>query len=483
MSSEQMQDVEKAISEPRPHATRLLRRPGFSRLSQAGALVSLFAFYLSMFLRYRPYEVDNPWFLSFSYNACVEHIATDQFMDVRFPGGMDGTQYFGRIAAFVQCAVLSRVGWQQWPAAILVATMTVAALGLWCFQLKKLGYSDRFITLFLLVTGLSEPFLSSANRFRYESVSFLLLSAGLLLVSYRFLFWGMLVGALALEVQPIAFAGLIPLVVMSCLTRKMAWTDWLRLLGGGIAAAILYVFLHANLFVEPEALLRLVHGGGGEVGGFIAAYFKDRPRHIVELAVVLLATVVYWRQRAFISFHYAAISATLIVLFSFVMTHANSAYMIFLYPFLVMFMLIAFEQERRWRYVFPVIMIYFVSQYAVLAYVQRGKGYSTSDINAVTEGLHIAAKELRIADDDLRVYGDYGLWYAHPRRYRAASETTLGELRQSDLYLCFSQSDQIAALAPRSMLYCPDIERRVQVHLLQTMEVREKTLYFYAPVR
>src|ERR1700723_47894 len=53
-------------------------------------LLGLFGFYLLMFLRYRPYDIDNPWFLSFSYNSYVEHICTDQFMNVRFPEGMDG---------------------------------------------------------------------------------------------------------------------------------------------------------------------------------------------------------------------------------------------------------------------------------------------------------------------------------------------------------------------------------------------------------
>ena len=56
-------------------------------------LLALLAFYLFIFLRYRPYDIDNPWFLSFSYNRFIEHIRSDQFAKVVFPGGMDGTQY------------------------------------------------------------------------------------------------------------------------------------------------------------------------------------------------------------------------------------------------------------------------------------------------------------------------------------------------------------------------------------------------------
>ena len=98
-----------------------------------------------MFLRYRPYDIDNPWFLSFSYNTCVEHINTDQYMNVQFPAGMDGTQLFGRLAAYVQCALLAHTGWQQWPAALVSAVFVVFSLTMWWLQLQRLGYKQTFV--------------------------------------------------------------------------------------------------------------------------------------------------------------------------------------------------------------------------------------------------------------------------------------------------------------------------------------------------
>jgi hypothetical protein len=68
-------------------------------------LLALFAFYLFMFLRYRPYDIDNPWFLSFSYNRFIDHIRSDQFAKVTFPARMDGTRCFGLLAAFPQYVV------------------------------------------------------------------------------------------------------------------------------------------------------------------------------------------------------------------------------------------------------------------------------------------------------------------------------------------------------------------------------------------
>src|ERR1700761_1795632 len=79
----------------------------------ATIIVALLLFYLSMFLHYRPFDIDNPWFLSFSYSSFVEHVYSDQYMNVAFPSGMDGTQFFGKTAAFAQYLVALCAGWNQ----------------------------------------------------------------------------------------------------------------------------------------------------------------------------------------------------------------------------------------------------------------------------------------------------------------------------------------------------------------------------------
>ncbi len=452
---------------------------GFRHFSPQWIVLSgLFGFYLLMFLRYRPYDIDNPWFLSFSYNACIEHVGTDQFMEIKFPGGMDGTQYFGRIAAFLQCAVLNRTGWQQWPAMILSAVLIVAALGLWFIKLKKLGYGRTFVTVFLVGTGLSEPLLAAANRFRYESVSFFLLSLGLLLIASDSLFWGMLAGTLAIEVQPIALAGLIPLVVLASLTQKLRLREWLRLAAGGAASALIYLYLHANLF-RSGLLPHLPAEAGGQVGGFVAAYFEDRIRHLPELIGFVIAAVAYWRKRHLIKSHYAAISALLILLFSFVISHGNPAYMIFLYPFLILASLSAFQVEENWRPALAIFLVYFLSQYAVLAYLNRGRGYRTADIRQVSDEIRTIARDRDIDDATLKIYGDYGLWFAHPRNYRAASVGTEDSIQDADLYLCFDHDMDIPAMRPVGMLFCPDILERVPLRRVQSLDVRGNTLYFY----
>src|SRR5260221_10322945 len=125
-----------------------VRQPANSRFAVAmpvTILLALFCYYLAIFLRYRPYDIDNPWFLSFSYDTFVEHIHSDQFMNVRYPQGMDGTQLFGKIAAFIQYIFLSHAHWQQGPAVTLSSSMVAVALMFWWLQLRKLGFGPQYI--------------------------------------------------------------------------------------------------------------------------------------------------------------------------------------------------------------------------------------------------------------------------------------------------------------------------------------------------
>ncbi len=62
------------------------------------AIFALGTIYALLFQRYRSCDIDNPWFLSFSYNFWDEKIYTDYFSGYVFPNGMGGTIAFGKIA-------------------------------------------------------------------------------------------------------------------------------------------------------------------------------------------------------------------------------------------------------------------------------------------------------------------------------------------------------------------------------------------------
>src|ERR1700761_3900469 len=65
-------------------------------------LLTLLGLYILMFQRYRAYEIDTPWFLSYSWNYKHSAVQTDEFGGAHFPQGMDGTRLFGKIPANLQ---------------------------------------------------------------------------------------------------------------------------------------------------------------------------------------------------------------------------------------------------------------------------------------------------------------------------------------------------------------------------------------------
>jgi hypothetical protein len=456
-----------------------LRKKSVSAKLPIFILCALFTFYLGMFQRYRAYDIDNPWFLSFSYDSYVEHINTDQFMNVRFPAGMDGTSLFGKLAASMQYVWLSHTGWQQWPMAVLASSFVVLSLALWWLQLRHLGHNAAFLSTFLIVAGLSEPFLSTANKFRYEYFSFALLSFGLLMAAYQKPLLGILVAGLAVEVQPAALVGVIPVIVLSCCTDGLSLSLFLRLALGLLLAGGVYFCLHPQVLHLATSLHHSELAPHFWSGGFFVSYFLSRRRHISELIVFVIAGIFYWRKRNNMDSHYLGISAIAMSIFSLVMPHGNPSYMIFLYPPLIAAALNAIDVQRRMTVIIVLVCAYVLPQYAVLAYMNRNQGYRPQDIRQVADLIQGAASQLSIKNEDIKIYGDYGLWFAHPHFYRAASQFTISNVRDADIYLCYDRPIPGVPVIPESMFHCPDIGRLVSLRLISTATVRGNRLYLY----
>jgi hypothetical protein len=140
----------------------------------------------------------------------------------------------------------------------------------------------------------------------------------------------------------------------------------------------------------------------------------------------------------------------------------------------------AFEVERRPRLIACLVLLYILPQYAFLVYTTRNQAYRPKDIRQVADAIQNASRQLGIADDKLRIYGDYGLWFAHPHYYRAAAKSTMEEANDADLYLCYDHSLQMRAMSPESIFYCPDLKQLLPLRLLSTTLVRNNTLYLYA---
>jgi hypothetical protein len=374
-------------------------------------------------------------------------------------------------------------GWRPWPIEILSATAVAASLLLWSLQLKRLGYSRGFVLAFVTVAGLSEPFISTAEKFRYEYLSLLLISAGLLLLAYGRIGFGFFVTALAFEIEPMAVLGLIPAAVLAysvCADRRRVTQ---RMIAAVTAATAICLCLHPDV-THLGTLLRHAQSGQTQVrGGFFRAYFVQRYRHLPELAFFAVAGSIYWRRRHRIHLHYLGISAAVFTACSLIVPHGNSTYMVFLYPFLVGMALVAIRADRHPFWVAGLAVAYLLPQYTWLACTHRGFGYRAADIQQVSDAIDGASREIGLDPNQAKIYGEYSLWFAHPHFYRAASPGTLDYAGDADLFVCYEHPLPAKSMAANHMLYCPDLRRHFSLSLISTTLVRGNMLYLYTKRR
>ena len=447
-------------------------------------LAALFVLYQALFLHYRPYDVDNPWFLSFSYVQHVQGLRTDEFLHMRFPFGMDGTQFFGRIAADGQAAVAALFGWQQRPMAVLSSAAVACALGFWAWSLRRMGYGPRLILTFLVVAGTAEPFVSAANRFRFEPLSFLLTSAGLLLSTFDMVFAGILIAALAIETQPSALLGLVPVLIFNLARHGLTWRLALR------ASAALALGAGFTILLHPQLWL-LLRGGQSATGsvplsvladhsGFIAYFLM--PRHLPETVFLAITPWVFLflgrrlpAKTAWIA--WSAVAAAALAILS---PHPNVIYTLFFYPLLLLLALLWFN-ERQLGWIMLAGVVSATAQYTYLAYLNRGQGYRTADIAEISALIAQGEQASGLDDTNVRLLGDYSLWFAHPHNFVAGGDNNTAYAATSDLLLCYRQRPP-GASQPQAMMNCDEMLRLLPAtRLLGSSIVRGNTVWLYTP--
>jgi len=198
------------------------------------------------------------------------------------------------------------------------------------------------------------------------------------------------------------------------------------------------------------------------------------------MVCLLIAGAIYWHNRRFISSHYLGLSALVLAVFSILMPHGNAAYMIFAYPFFVAMLLTAFRADRRPWIIVGCTLLLTVPQQIYLIHLTWHLGYRSSDVAKVTQAIGMAAHQLNLQEDTLRIYGDYRLWFAHPHLYEAAAPSTSPDIRKADLYICYNSSPQPASLEPSHIFYCPTLKAMVPLRLMETLSLRNEQLFIYA---
>lgn len=456
----------------------------WERMSLYLVIAFLALCYVALAIKYRAYDVDNPWFQSHSYNLWNDHIDTDTFMNGSFPAGMGGTRVFGKVVSLIQATVLNRLGWSQLNGAILSTSFVLAALAFWNCFLNNIGLPRIHRSLYILSLGLLEPFVSMACKSRWEFFSFFVLSVSLWLASKRQEFPSILLSFLALETQPIGI--MVPLVTVLFLIHKQErkFRVLLYFIMASLMSAAVYVWIH------PLAITTIIHanwrrGAGNRiVGGFITGYFLIRKRHFPELGLLLLAGGVYRKHRSVIKDHFAVYASLAIVIVACVFGHNNPAYMVFLYPFLLLAVWKLLPTKRLSAMVTAVILLLLLPQYCILMFhINRNEGYENRDIASVRRAIRNAQASMRLPDDQVRIYGDYGLWFSHPHNYVAAAGSTRDSLGKSNIVLCYPGPIQAASLTQPGLLYCPDILRMGSYQEIDRLALRGHLLHVLIPAQ
>jgi hypothetical protein len=440
--------------------TRMSAALSWERVTLYIVIACLALCYAALAMKYRAYDIDSPWFQSHSYNLWNDHIDIDTFMNGSFPAGMGGTRVFGKLASLIQATVLNHLGWSQRNGAILSSTFVLSALAFWSCFLINIGLPRIQASLYILSLGLLEPFVSMACKSRWEFLSFFVLALSLWLASKRQEFPAILLSFLAVETQPIGVV--VPLVTLIFLLRRQARKSSVLLyfLVASVVSAAVYILIH------PLALTTIIHadwrrGAGNRiVGGFITGYFFVRKRHLPELGLLLLAGVLYWKRRKAIKDHFAVSASLAVILVACIFQHNNPAYMVFLYPFLLLAVWKLLATKRLSAIVTAVVALLVLPQYGILMFhINRHEGYDNRDIDSVKRAIITAQATMHLPNDQVRIYGDYGLWFSHPHNYVAADVSTRNSIAKSNVVLCYPAPIQSAALTQPGLLYCPDILR------------------------
>jgi hypothetical protein len=445
-------------------------------------LMVLAVCYAAMATKYRAYDTDDPWYQAISYNTWNLNIDTDTFTNCRFPAGMGGSRNFGELASLIQATFLNRVGWYQWNGAILSAFFVLLSFVFWNFFLKNLGWSRVQRALYILSLGLLEPFVSMACKSRYDFFSFFVLSITLWLASRRLNYLAIAISFLAVETQPIGIV--VPFaILLFLLFREKARV---RLVLFFVLASVIGAGIH--IWIHPLAIATMTHADWHNrtndpiTFGFLNSYFLDRKRHLPELIVLLFAAVMYWRRRSTVQNHFA-VAISLVVYIVSCILRANVAYMVFFYPFLLLAAWPLLKTTKSMLLVTGLTALYLLPQYGVLLYINRHEGYDRQDIASVSRAISSARTSMHVSDDQVQVYGEYSLWYAHPRNYVSNGPWTHDSVLKADVLLCYDSPIEGYGLIEPLHLYCPDIWKMGTFQQVEQLSVRGHLLHVLTPIQ
>lgn len=339
-------------------------------------------FYIFLNGIFRIENIDDAWFLSFAHQYLTRNVFDDAVFGATPQTGSTG-HLFGIFCFHAYGLWLDWLGWTKASAHLLSTLFLFAASVLWYFTLKKVkGITPAVAGVFCWLLIFMEPYFYAAHSARPDALVFFLSSLSLFLASRGFWGTGMFVAACGFETHAmggIAFFWLAVWWWTQGRPRKAAGPAVLGLAAGGL----LYIGLHgaylsiwATLFDAQEKIGRLVFGG------ILRSYFIETRyyRHVLEwLPFAGLLTRCCMKKSWPANFFagHLLVGSLLIGFFS---PRANFHYMIYIYPGLLLWLLLAARRHRRIHWVAGFFLVYFSLQYLAVGWLNYGfdmKEYET----------------------------------------------------------------------------------------------------------
>jgi hypothetical protein len=467
-----------------PEALPWHRRPEYLALLLVGVV------YVALIGRYRAYDLDDPWFLSFSHGYWVHGVQTDTFMRMAFPSGMGGVVAFGKLAAFVQGAILSVTGWTLAAGTLISVVFVFAALWLLIRACERFGYSSHFTACYVLLVGLTEPFVFASQKTRYEFLPLFLLALALWLVSRQSVLPAMFVGALAAEVEPTGVVvGCAIFVVIVVQNRKRGLPlgkTLLRVAIGAVAALAIYLLLHSDIVATLHAANWKAASAGRFPGGFVTLYYLKYKRHLPELLVLLVAVAAsFARARRGLFVDWPFLCVVTVAVISALLGWGNVPYFCFISPFVCLFLLQVFFSEKNWKWVAAAALLYTLPAYAYRFYYWdvRHPGFTESDERELAAAIVRAAALSGKTSAQASVVGSFEAWYAHPDHFanldkRTATDSLLGS---ADVIVCPEKAlDPVLAPKDVDEVTCSTV-RRIPSRVVEALNVRGHEMEIVVP--
>jgi hypothetical protein len=365
-------------------------------------------------LNYRLAEIDDTWWISFSYNFFHHGITYDLISGSNVFSA--GVQHFGKTYSFLIGVFLDFFGWTKPSSYFLSLLFIFGGFISWYFILRRFQYSRELCVTFCVTGLLLDPFFSAAVSARSEAFVFLVSSLAFLLFVFDRYFESMAVAWIGLETHPIGAVAFFLMAAAFWAPRPLHLPPrpkisriWILSSAGFGLGALYYLLLHSDGLAQlPQSLLSQNQLSGQSVQNFMFDYFfhSKYHRHLLELALLVFCAWEFFRYKIFLKDPLIITLSISLLLFTLIFRRPQYHYALYFYPAFLLIVARVFEARWNLRWMVWGFLAALLPQYAFAYHLNQGYDYN----------LEIRTYQKMIPEDSLPVMGGPDAWFAFPGR-------------------------------------------------------------------